>query len=171
MPGSEDGVFKPGRTRGIRFEAMPVSGQEEISEYAAVEFFGDMKFKAEDEKGNEIIMEAASRAGGSGNGTAPLELFLASLGGCIGVNTMVVLQEMGIRYESFHATVRGYRKGSIPRVFKRIDVSIRIGGDLEERDVKKALTTVITSRCPLSVLVGSAVKLTWNYELVPRQGP
>jgi putative redox protein len=146
---------------------MPVSGQEEISEYAAVTFLGDMKFKATDERGNEIIMEAASRAGGSGNGTAPLELFLASLGGCIGVNTMVVLQEMGMRYEAFHVEVKGFRRSKIPRLFKRIDVSISIRGDLEERDVKKALETVIGSRCPLSVLVGSAVKLTWNYKLVP----
>jgi len=140
---------------------------QDIKESVEVTFIGSMRYRAKDERGNEIFMEAAPRVGGSGHGTAPLELFLASLGGCIGVNTMVVLQEMGMRYEAFHVEVKGFRRSEIPRLFKRIDVSIRIQGDLEERNVKKALKTVIGSRCPLSVLVGSAVKLTWNYKLVP----
>lgn len=145
-----------------------MSGNSEIVESASVTFLGGMKYKGSDEKGNEVIMEAAPRAGGSGRGTAPLELFLASLGGCIGVNTMVVMQEMGMRYDALDVAVKGYRKGSIPRLFKRIEVKIDVEGDLREKDVKKALETVIKSRCPLSVLVGSAVKLVWSYKLIPR---
>lgn len=142
-----------------------------ISECSTVTFLGGMRYKGMDERGNEVFMEAAPRVGGTGNGTAPLELFLASLGGCIGVNTMVVLQEMGMRYDSFNVVVKGQRKGSIPRLFEQIDVNITIKGDLEDPDVRKALTTVIGSRCPLSVLVGSAVKLNWNYELIRNQLP
>lgn len=142
----------------------------EIGESASIDFVDEMRFRARDGRGNEVLMEASPLAGGGGNGTAPLELFLASLGGCIGVNTMVVLQEMGKRYESFHAEVSGIRRGSVPRLFKRIDVRIRVGGDLQEGELREALETVICRRCPLSVLVGSAVKLTWDFVLVPKRG-
>ncbi|MCX8170167.1 MAG: hypothetical protein N3D72_03655, partial [Candidatus Methanomethyliaceae archaeon] len=59
---------------------------------ATVIWNGDLKLIGRDSLGHEVLMEAHKRYGGTGTGITPMELFLMALGGCVGLEIVIMLK-------------------------------------------------------------------------------
>ena len=125
---------------------------------------GGMEYFGEDSQGRKIPMEATQRFGGSGKNPIPLEIMLASLGGCIGVDTRYFLLQRGLSFEALKVTMAGTRRDEVPRTFEKVDVLIQIKGALDQGVVKEVVDGVMTRFCPIAVIVGATSTLGWTIE-------
>ncbi len=89
---------------------------------------------------------------------------LASLGGCIGVDTRYFLLQRGLGFEALKVTMAGTRRDEVPRTFEKVDVLIQIKGALDQGVVKEVVDGVMTRFCPIAVIVGATSTLGWTIE-------
>jgi putative redox protein len=131
---------------------------------ATVTWVGAMEYLGEDSQGRKIPMEATQRFGGTGKNPIPLEIMLASLGGCIGVDTRYFLLQKGLNFEALKVSMAGMRRDSIPRTFEKIDVLVQIKGTLDHGVVKQVVDDVMTRLCPIAVMLGATSTMGWTIE-------
>ncbi len=131
---------------------------------ATVTWKDAMEYLGEDSQGRKIPMEATQRFGGSGKNPIPLEIMLASLGGCIGVDTRYFLLQKGLKFDALKVSMAGTRRDSVPRTFEKIDVVVQIKGALDQGVVKAVVDDVMTRLCPIAVILGATCTMGWTIE-------
>jgi putative redox protein len=130
-----------------------------------VTYEGDLKFLAENSAGQIIPIEPGPVLGGSGMTPNPIDYLLASLGSCAGIKVLLVLQENRVRPDSLRVTITGTRKETPPTVFERLHLTFFITGTLDDRTVDDAIHETMTLMCPVAVMIGKAVEVTWEYRI------
>jgi len=123
-------------------------------------------FKATPVSGVDFFVEASPGLGGSGNNPSPLAHFLAALGGCTSIKTKLGLTKKGEMCESVSVDISGTQREDPPQVFESIHLSFTLRGDLDDQVVADTIHDVITMSCPVAVMVGKAVLLSWDYRIV-----
>jgi putative redox protein len=131
---------------------------------ATVTWLGAMEYLGEDSQGRKIPMEATQRFGGTGKSPIPLEIMLASLGGCIGVDTRYFLLQRGLGFEALKVSMAGTRRDEVPRTFEKIDVLVQIKGAPDQAAVKEVVDQVMTRLCPIAVILGATSDMGWRIE-------
>jgi putative redox protein len=100
---------------------------------------------------------------GDGLGYTSLELFLMSLGTCVGSTVLLVLRKMRKTITGCTVTAQGTRRGEHPTCFARIVVEIVLHSpDVTEHDVQQALHIGEETLCPVWAMIKG------NVEVVPR---
>lgn len=126
----------------------------------------ELCFKVSTESGVDFFVEASRGLGGSGNNPNPLAHFLAALGGCTSIKTKLGLKKRGEICESLSVEIRAKQKEEPPQIFESIHLSFTLKGNLDNQKVSETISDVITSSCPVAVMVGKAVPITWEYRIV-----
>src|SRR5690606_28450892 len=101
-----------------------------------------MAFVAKGPSGHEIALDAAPEVGGSGRGALPMELILAGLGGCTGMDVVSILRKMRVEVDHFEVRLKSQRAQEHPRVFTHIEIEFAFwGSNLEEHrsQIEKAV--------------------------------
>ncbi len=123
-------------------------------------------FKATTVSGEDFFVEASPVLGGSGDNPSPLAHFLGALGGCTSIKIKLGLTKKGEMCESVSVDIRGTQREDPPQVFESIHLSFTLRGDLDDRMVSETIHDVITMSCPVALMVGKAVSLSWDYQIV-----
>lgn len=110
--------------------------------------------------GNRDVMTA-------GKYPSPLDLFVASLGGCPSHEILTVMQEREKTLAYLAVKVEGTRRDSLPTIFEKIHVTFTLAGDISDQLVREVIDDVMTLRCPVAVSFAKATDLTWEYRIVP----
>ncbi|RME05972.1 MAG: OsmC family peroxiredoxin [Anaerolineae bacterium] len=107
---------------------------------------------------------------GSGEaGLSPMELLLASVAGCSGVDVASILRKKRQPLDGFDVHVRGERAPDHPRVYTHIEVFYELRGEgLDPKAVEQALTLSKTKYCSVSAMLGTTTKMTWRYRILPQ---
>ncbi|WP_181391640.1 OsmC family protein [Methanospirillum lacunae] len=126
----------------------------------------DLCFEATTVSGNKFFVEASAGFGGTGNNPSPLAHFLGALGGCTLIKTKLELVKKGVNCESVSVQLIGTQREIPPHVFETIHLSFTLKGKLEEKVVFETIKEVISLNCPVAVMIGKAVPLTWDYKIV-----
>jgi len=115
-----------------------------------------------------IIPMAANReAQTTGKYPSPLDLFVASLGGCPSHEILTMMEDLKRRLVYLAVTVEGTRRNSLPTIFEKIHVTFSLAGDIDDRLAHDVIDEVMTLRCPVAVSFAKATTLTWEYRIVP----
>lgn len=127
---------------------------------------GDIAFRAEDEEGHQVVIDASEEAGGKNSGSRPMELLLKSLAGCSGIDSLLFMKRMGQDISSFDVEVKqADRAEDSPRYFKSIHLHFRVGGnEIEEDKIKTAIMFGLERYC--SVGASLKAKISWTFEIV-----
>ena len=123
-------------------------------------------FKVTTGSGVGFFVEASPGLGGSGTNASPLAHFLGSLGGCTSIKTTLGLEKRGKPCASLSVDIRAKQREEPPQIFESIHLSFTLKGDLDDHMVHETITEVITMSCPVAVMVGKAVPITWEYRIV-----
>jgi len=123
---------------------------------------GRRAFVAAGDSGHPIRMDAPAAIGGEGSGATPMELVLAGLAGCIGIDlTMILNQFLGdIRRLEIEAV--GTRKETPPKGFTAVEVIFRVDGDIPEYRLRKAIEMGLERYCS----VAGSLKADIRYRLI-----
>ncbi|RED63209.1 OsmC family protein [Cohnella lupini] len=123
---------------------------------------GKRLFTSVGDSGYSIGMDATPAYGGDGKGATPMELVLAGLAGCIGIDVTMILDQFLGSVRSIEIEADGARKEQAPTGFTSIDLIFKVDGDIPDYRVWKAIEMGSKKYCAVS----DSLKADIQYKLV-----
>jgi len=115
-----------------------------------------------------IHLDADPAHGGSGAGMRPMELLLASLGSCTGMDVLSILRKKRQDITGYRVEVEAVRAEEYPRVFTEINVHHVVwGNDVSEDAVLRAIELSETKYCPAFAMLSRAAIIASSFEIRP----
>ena len=97
----------------------------------------------------------------------PVEMLLATLGGCEGMDVISLLRKKRQRVTAYEIELRGERRAEHPRKFTRIEVVHRVRGhELSETAIAEAMRMSETRYCSVRASLDPAIVITHRLEIV-----
>ncbi len=132
-----------------------------------VKWQGNMVFKAKTEGGHSVLMDASPDVGGEDLGPRPMEMVLMGLGGCTGIDVVLMLQKGKQDVEDCQIEIMSERSDTVPKVYRSIHVHFKVTGRaLNEKKVKRAVDLSAEKYCSVSKMLEATVALSHDYEII-----
>jgi putative redox protein len=118
----------------------------------------------------ENVFLAENEAGGKaelgGINIRPMQMILASLAGCTGVDVVNILQKKRVNFNDIEIKVSGKRADTHPKVYTDIHVTYLIWGEgIKEKDVEQAIKLSEDKYCSVSAMLKSTAKIHSDYKI------
>ena len=131
-----------------------------------VKWIDSMRFVAADSTGHSIVMDASKQGGGEGSGFSPLQLLLAALGGCTGMDIVDILRKQRQLVEGLEIVVSGERVKEFPRVYNKIHVEYKVKGKgIKEKAVKRAIQLSEDKYCSVGAMLRAKAEVKNTYSI------
>jgi putative redox protein len=128
----------------------------------------DMHFEAHGEDGRAISLDASSSFGGQGLGFRPLELILAGLAGCTGMDVISILRKKRQQVTDYRVEVWGTQETDYPHAYTDISLRHIVTGEAVSEDaVKRAIQLSEDKYCPAYAMLSKAATITSTFEVHP----
>ncbi len=102
------------------------------------------RFVAKGDSGHEVTIDAKLEAGGENQGPRPMELLLMGLGGCTGIDILMILDKMRISYTRVDVLLDAVRAPEPPERFTEITLTYEI--DASDAPADKVMRAVTLSQ-------------------------
>lgn len=127
-------------------------------------------FEAFNEDGLSVSMDGAPSVGGTNSGLRPMQMVLASLGGCSAIDFVNILKKQRQELRDMKIIIDGEReKKQPPAVFTHIHMHFKLFGPLDEKKVEKALELSVTKYCSVGKMLEKTAEITYSYEISPEK--
>lgn len=124
-------------------------------------------FLGESGSGHGVLMDTAPDLGGRNLGPRPMEMLLLGLGGCTGIDVVMMLQKMREKVTGCTMEVDAERAGEEPKVFTRIKVTYVITGKgVKPASVERAIQLSAEKYCSASIMLGKTAELIHDFRIV-----
>lgn len=108
--------------------------------------------------------------GGTHTGFAPTEALLSSVGACMGIDVVLILEKMRTRLEGLSITVDGERAPEPPRYFRRMRLRFEIRGDVPRDKAERAVSLSLDKYCSVFHSLRNDIEVDTVVELVGLAG-
>src|SRR6266852_2723505 len=126
-----------------------------------------MRFVAEGGSGHYVTLDADEHGGGQNAGFRPMELLLAGLAGCTGMDVISILRKKRQQVTAYEVHVTGRRAEDHPMVFVEISVEhVVTGHHLQAEAVARAIELSEERYCGAGAMLGKVARLTHTYRIV-----
>ena len=123
----------------------------------------DYLFEVVNQSGHRVFLDNKSKEKGTIKGISPMELLLMGLAGCSSIDVVSILGKQKINPTSLKMEVNGKRnEGEIPSLFKKIEVSVFIEGEIPLNKVKRAVDLSFEKYCSVSKTLESTAKINYR---------
>jgi putative redox protein len=124
---------------------------------------GAYHFKASNESGSTIDIDASPAIGGTNQGPRPMELLIMGLGGCSGIDLLSILRKQKIEPEGVEIVINAEReKDATPSLFTDIHVEYRIKGDVDPAKAERAAQLSMEKYCSAAKTLEKTAKITYS---------
>ncbi|MFD2168662.1 OsmC family protein [Tumebacillus lipolyticus] len=114
--------------------------------------------------GHPVTMDAKAEVGGEDTGPRPMEMLLMGLGGCSGIDVVMILEKGRLTIDEFRMELSGSRAEEMPQRFTNIHIHYVLKGpDLTRDKVERAIHLSNEKYCSASASLNAS--LTASYEL------
>lgn len=113
--------------------------------------------------GIPVNIDAGENIGGHNLGARPMELLLMGLGGCTGIDVVLVLKKQKQAISHFQIRVSGEREqleGSMKTPFKSIHVQFEIEGNVDPAKAQRAISMSMEKYCSATAQLEASAKIT-----------
>ena len=119
-----------------------------------------VKFDIESASGHTVSIDEPPIFGDDA-AMRPTEMLLAALGGCTGLNAVLLLKKFKQPFKSFEVEVEGEQEKEWPRRFTKIDITFVIGwdGKHDSAQVDQALDMACNRYCPIHATLSQGVQI------------
>lgn len=126
---------------------------------------GNGQFQGKNPAGGVVQIDADDGQAG----LSPMELLLAAVAGCSGVDVASILRKKRQPLEGFEVQVRGQRAADHPKVYTHIEVEYLFRGEgLDPKAVEQALRLSKEKYCSVSATLDAAAEIAWRYRILPQ---
>lgn len=132
-----------------------------------VSWKGKLAFEAETESGHRLLLDSRAESGGENRGPSPMEVVLAALAGCTGMDVASILAKKRVNLESLEVKVNAEQAAQYPKYFTKIDVEFNIQGhDIREEDIKRAIDLSKDKYCSVLVMLKEKAEISYRWNIV-----
>ncbi len=125
-----------------------------------------MHFEGEGSSKLRTQIDSNVTSGGSGYGSSPMELVLMALGGCSGMDVVLILEKMKVSFERIEIVIVGDRSGDNSRVFTDIELTYKFWGEnLPLKKIQRAIQLSMEKYCSVANMLDKAANITYKIEL------
>jgi len=119
-----------------------------------------VKFDIESASGHTVQIDEDGIFGDD-EAMRPTEMLLGALGGCTGLNAVLLLKKFKQPFKSLEVELDGEQEKDWPRRFTRIDITFRIGweGKHDSELVDRALDMACNRYCPIHATLSHGVEI------------
>jgi len=122
-----------------------------------------LRFRATNDAGRTILLDSGKDAVAPN----PMEVLLAALGGCAGMDVIAILRKQRQQVTAYAIELIGQRRDEHPRAYTAIEVVHRVTGrNLSAAAITEAIRLTDTKYCSVYATLAPGVALTSRYELV-----
>ncbi len=119
----------------------------------------DNLFLGENETGGQAYL--------GGDHIRPMQMILASLAGCSGVDVVNILKKKRVNFNDLQINVSGKRTDTHPKVYTDIHVTYLIWGEnIKEKDVEQAIKLSEEKYCSVSAMLKSTARIYSDYRIL-----
>jgi len=99
-------------------------------------------------------------------GVSPMELILAGLAGCTGIDIVDILQKKHEPLKALKVIVRGRRAEDIPKIYKEIEITYLLWGDtIQAKSVEQAIRLSEEKYCSVSLMLKPVAEIRSSYRI------
>lgn len=114
-----------------------------------------------------ISIDGSPDIGGMNLGFRPMQLMLAGIGGCSGIDIISILKKQKQPLEDIQITVNGEReKDKIPSLFEKIHILYTLKGKLDEKKVKRAIELSLNQYCSVAKILEKTADISYSYKII-----
>lgn len=133
----------------------------------SIKWQGKKAFEATSSTGHKVMMDASKEVGGEDRGSRPMELLLMGLGGCSGIDVVMMLEKGGQTVTDCQIEVDAERADGIPAVYTKIHVHYKVFGlALNEKKVQRAVELSAEKYCSVSKMLEKTAEMTHSFEII-----
>jgi putative redox protein len=141
--------------------------EPEASHIVRVKWVDGLQFVATDSSGHSIVTDSTKTTGGEGSGFTPLQLLLAALGACTGIDVVDILRKQRQEVDDVDIIVSGERVKDPPRVYSGIHVEYRLKGKgLSEKAVERAIRLSEDKYCSVGAMLRAKAQVSSSYVIL-----
>ena len=125
-----------------------------------------LHLQAANDTNNTISMDGAPDMGGENLGMRPMQLLLASLGGCSSIDVLDILKKMKQEVIAYDVEIVGEREkvGDV-NLFKKINMHFILTGNLDNDKVERAIHLSTTKYCSVAKMIDGVAQITTSLEI------
>jgi putative redox protein len=122
--------------------------------------------EAKNESGVTMRMDANPEIGGGDEAFRPVQALVASLGGCSGIDVIMILKKQKQQIDDFDIEITAERAtDQTPSVVTGVHLKFILKGKVEQEKLKKAIELSIDKYCTVSKMLEKTAKITWSYQI------
>ncbi len=125
-----------------------------------VEYSEGMRFVGHGGSGHEIVMDAGPQSGGQDTAARPVEVLLAALGGCTGMDVVLILRKSKHVPAAFRIEIQDERATEYPQVLKKIHLAYVFSPDVPRDRAEKAIELSLAKYCPIANSLAGVAEIT-----------
>jgi putative redox protein len=128
----------------------------------------DFRFEAKSpDNGYSFSIGASKAIGGDESGFRPMQVMLASLGGCSGIDVINILKKLRVDFDTVDISIDGDREaGKEPSPFTRIKLTFTVTGrGVEPAKVEKAVKLSVEKYCSAIASLNPAIVVETGIEI------
>ncbi len=134
---------------------------------AQIKWTGGMQFVGKADSGHAVVMDADGEHGGQDSAVRPGELPLIALGGCTGIDVVMILNKMKVPIEAFEIAIEAEAAEEHPKVWTKIHVIYTLTGKIPEKKAQKAVELSHEKYCSVGAVLGATAKMTHEFKILP----
>ena len=128
---------------------------------------GNFRFEAKNEKGLLINFDALTKYGGEETAPTPMETVLASLAGCTSFDVINILKKKRQNITSYSVETQAERRDEPPEVFTKIHINYIVKGrNISKEAVEKAIQLSNDKYCSVGAMLKKTAEITTSYEII-----
>lgn len=132
-----------------------------------IKWVDGMTFLAETGTGHVVAMDGAPEAGGRNLAPRPMELMLASAGGCTAFDLVLILKRGRHDVRNCEVKLSAERAESDPKVFTRIAFHYTVHGKgLKPDAVERAIHLSAEKYCSASIMLAKTAEITHEWTII-----
>ncbi|HIP42381.1 MAG TPA: OsmC family peroxiredoxin [Aquifex aeolicus] len=95
----------------------------------------------------------------------PMELLLAAIGGCSGVDVYHILKKKRQEVKDIQIRVQGKRRDTYPRIYEEIEIKYIAIGKVEEKALEQAVKLSVEKYCSVLAMVKNSANVKFSWEV------
>ncbi|UAY52997.1 OsmC family protein [Ferruginibacter albus] len=125
---------------------------------------GDFGFEATDANGHVAKIDTSAETGGTNFGIRPMQMVLMGLGGCSGIDIVMILKKQRQTVESFAIKIEGEReKGKEPSLWEDIKLVFELKGQIDYDKAYRACELSMEKYCSVAATLRAGnTKINWE---------
>ena len=133
-----------------------------------LEWRGDYKLEAQNEKGLSVKYDATIEHGGEETALSPMENVLASLAACSTYDVLIILKKKRQKINNFTVEATAERrKDPLPKIFTKIHLKYILKGQkIDPEAVKRAIQLSEEKYCSVGGMLKPTVDITYSFEII-----